>query len=433
MASLVVAGDVSGSVTLSAPSAAGSTVITLPTTSGTMVVTGGAQTVQFAAGSAASPSITFTGDTNTGIFSPAADTIGFSEGGVESMRIDSSGNVGIGTSSPTQRLTVAGSTSLGTASSSGNTSIFQAPGSLYLTLNTNGTLGGSRRNWAISPEYDAAGALSFTVGASEGAAPTATRMLITSAGNVGIGTTSPWSSISLNTPAAATDGYLGIKDPTYGGDIRFGKGSGINNDAIAGVWSNNNFLFYTNSTERMRIDSVGRLLIGKTVSTATIPGILLSSASGQYMSNVNNDWNMELFGSGGFRIRFNGSDNGTSTVGSITSGTSSTSYTTTSDYRLKENITPMTGALDKVKQLKPCNYTWKSTGEAGQGFIAHELQAVVPDAVTGEKDAVNEDGSINPQGVDTSFLVATLTAAIQELNAKVEAQAAEIAALKGAN
>ena len=111
MASLVVAGDVSGSVTLSAPSAAGSTVITLPTTSGTMVVTGGAQTVQFAAGSAASPSITFTGDTNTGIFSPAADTIGFSEGGVESMRIDASGNVGIGTTAPSSsagKLVVSG-------------------------------------------------------------------------------------------------------------------------------------------------------------------------------------------------------------------------------------------------------------------------------------------------------------------------------------
>jgi len=92
MASLVVAGDSSGSVTLAAPAVAGTTTLTLPTTSGTLVVTGGAQTVQFAAGSAASPSITFTGDTNTGIFSPAADTIAFTEGGVESLRINSSGN-----------------------------------------------------------------------------------------------------------------------------------------------------------------------------------------------------------------------------------------------------------------------------------------------------------------------------------------------------
>jgi hypothetical protein len=86
--------------------------------------------------------------------------------------------------------------------------------------------------------------------------------------------------------------------------------------------------------------------------------------------------------------------------------------------------------LAKVAQLKPVTYTWKADGSSGQGFIAHELQAIVPDAVTGEKDSVDDDGNIKPQGVDTSFLVATLTAAIQELNAKVEAQTAEIAELK---
>ena len=91
----------------------------------------------------------------------------------------------------------------------------------------------------------------------------------------------------------------------------------------------------------------------------------------------------------------------------------------------------MTGALAKVAALKPCTYTWKLDGSNGQGFIAHELQAVIPDAVSGEKDAVEEDGTIKPQGIDQSRIVATLTAAIQELNAKVDAQAAEIDTLKG--
>jgi hypothetical protein len=80
----------------------------------------------------------------------------------------------------------------------------------------------------------------------------------------------------------------------------------------------------------------------------------------------------------------------------------------------KENILPITSALDTVLQLKPVTYKWKIDGSDGQGFIAHELQEVVPDCVIGEKDAVDEEGNPKYQGIDTSFLIATLTAAIQE-------------------
>jgi hypothetical protein len=108
MSSVIVAGDTSGSVTLQAPAVSGSTVLTLPTTSGTLVVNSGAQTIEFADGSASAPSITNSGDTNTGMFFPAADTIAFAEGGTEAMRIDSSGNLLVGTTSPLQssQLTV---------------------------------------------------------------------------------------------------------------------------------------------------------------------------------------------------------------------------------------------------------------------------------------------------------------------------------------
>ena len=81
----------------------------------------------------------------------------------------------------------------------------------------------------------------------------------------------------------------------------------------------------------------------------------------------------------------------------------------------------MKNALETVAQLKPVTYNWKSNGSAGQGFIAHELQAVVPDCVTGEKDAVDADGNPEYQGVDTSFLVATVVAALQELKAEFDA------------
>jgi hypothetical protein len=119
-------------------------------------------------------------------------------------------------------------------------------------------------------------------------------------------------------------------------------------------------------------------------------------------------------------------------VGAINTSGTATSYNTSSDYRLKENVQPMTGALSKVAALKPCTYKWKADDTQSQGFIAHELQEVVPECVTGEKDAVDADGNPVYQGIDTSFLVATLTAAIKELKAELDAVKAEVALLKGA-
>ena len=91
----------------------------------------------------------------------------------------------------------------------------------------------------------------------------------------------------------------------------------------------------------------------------------------------------------------------------------------------------MTGALAKVAQLKPVTYKWKSTGEADEGFIAHELAEVCPSAVTGAKDAVDAEGKPVYQGIDTSFLVATVVAALQELKAELDTVKAELAVLKG--
>jgi len=131
-------------------------------------------------------------------------------------------------------------------------------------------------------------------------------------------------------------------------------------------------------------------------------------------------------------------DNGSAFVaaGSISSNGSTTTYGTGSDYRMKENVRPMVGALNTVMQLNPVNYTWKpefaGTNSSGQGFIAHELAEVVPDCVTGKKDAVDADGNPVYQGIDTSFLVATLTAAIQELKAELDSVKSELATIKGA-
>ena len=180
MASLIVAGDTSGTVTLQAPAIAGSTVLTLPTTSGTIVTTAGGSTVPFALGSASSPSITFTGDTNTGIFSPGADTIAFSEGGVESMRIDSSGNAFINCSTSqisgigTGRLNVNGGQGVyisGYGDALGFGSVFKQSASasgnlgwpIYFVSSAEAKVGGIRQN-AFTVQFETAA--SSTVGAT---------------------------------------------------------------------------------------------------------------------------------------------------------------------------------------------------------------------------------------------------------------------------
>jgi len=108
-------------------------------------------------------------------------------------------------------------------------------------------------------------------------------------------------------------------------------------------------------------------------------------------------------------------------VGNISCTNSGTAFNTSSDYRLKNNIRKMQNALQIVMLLNPVTFNWKIDNANGQGFIAHELQEVVPDCVTGKKDEIDEFGNPKYQSIDTSFLVATLTKAIQELKQEFDA------------
>lgn len=168
-------------------------------------------------------------------------------------------------------------------------------------------------------------------------------------------------------------------------------------------------------TERMRITNEGYLLFGTTTS----------GGAGGISVNPDNDdgaatmiWNRNNTTASSLVLIFR--NNGTA-AGSISHTNNATSFTTSSDYRLKENPTPLIGGLATINQLQPCEFTWKSDGSVGRGFIAHELQAVVPEAVTGEKDAVDAEGNPEYQGVDAAKLVPYLVSAVQELKARVEA------------
>ena len=134
--------------------------------------------------------------------------------------------------------------------------------------------------------------------------------------------------------------------------------------------------FSEGGAEAVRIDASGNLLVGKTSTSLTTQGIQIAPNAEMFIARIAPDQT----------LRFYNASTGTQ-VGSIVVGTSSTAYNTSSDYRLKHDIQPMTGALAKVAALKPVTYKWNSDCADGEGFLAHELAEVVPQAVYGEKDA----------------------------------------------
>jgi len=108
-------------------------------------------------------------------------------------------------------------------------------------------------------------------------------------------------------------------------------------------------------------------------------------------------------------------------VGSISVTSTATAYNTFSDYRLKENVQPVSDPVLRLNQLKPVNFAWKADGTRVDGFLAHEVQAVIPEAITGTKDEVDENGSPVYQGIDQAKLVPLLTAALQDAIRRIEA------------
>jgi len=385
----------------------------------------GVTTVQ--AGTAGAPAITTTGDTNTGLFFPAADTVAAATGGTERLRLDSSGNLGLGVTPSAWGSTFKAAQIGVGASLAGRTanytqfylmanSYYDGSNFKYLSSaaasyyhNDNGA-----HIWTTAPSGTAGNTISFTQA-----------MTLDASGRLGIGTTSPASVYRMSLTGDGSSIVGGLALTSSGNTAYIGQVGGTSADCEYWNAANGYMRFATNNTERARITSGGDLLVNRTSTLGSAKFVVEADTTTVNPMTVSNSRSTTATD---YSILFY---RNASLVGSVQTSLTATSYVTSSDYRLKENIAPMTGALSVVSQLKPCTYTWKSTGETSQGFIAHELQAVVPECVTGEKDAVDADGNPKYQGIDTSFLVATLTAAIQELNAKVESLTTELNALKG--
>jgi hypothetical protein len=346
------------------------------------------------------------------------------------------------------------------------------------------------------------------------------RLTLTSAGLIGLGTSSPAAPLHLiaGTPSASADAFH-ISDGTYtnivmrsgaaDGEIRIGAAGtqrGRYAAQYAGTRTSHNFSLGTNDITAITIDTSQRVGIGS--SSPSYPLVVSNGGAAGYEFNVNGlnggvntvvynrstsayvdsahfvnnyyiysgqtpaeRFRVESTGVCAFmtsnvNIRFNGTATSTvltdndgveihtggfiwaarqagslylsragstgeiaafrydavTQVGSISVTSTATAYNTSSDYRLKENLVPITGAVDRVNALQPRRFNFLSDPNTTvDGFVAHEVSPVVPEAISGEKDAVDEDGNPEYQGIDQSKLVPLLTAAIQELTARIEA------------
>ena len=312
----------------------------------------------------------------------------------QAMTLDASGNLGIGTTSPQRLLHV-----------NGSVGSFRLQGTSvggYIEI-----VGPTTTNFIGTPAAISSGSttdLGFYLNGSEA-------MRLDSSGNLGIGTSSPTAklesagNIGFGTGGTFAAGQI-YSDANWGVIFRAKQAS----PALAEFG-----FFNAGGTERARIDASGNLLVGTTsnigVSVLSVysPN-LATTANGIGIKNGTDN-------TGGYFLSFKKSDN--TTIGSIVQGVNSVSYVTSSDYRLKEDWVAVADASTRINALKPVNFAWKADGKRVDGFLAHELAEVVPEAVTGEKDAVDADGNPVYQGIDQSKLVPLLTAALQEALAEI--------------
>jgi hypothetical protein len=251
-----------------------------------------------------------------------------------------------------------------------------------------------------------------------------TAITVNASQNVGIGSTTPSAFGGFKTLAiggdsgSSTSGVLQfINNGTEG--LRIVEGS-----SAVEIIENKNIpmLFGTNAAERMRILSGGNVSIGTTSNIARIGAVFDGNTDNGCVLRTSTN------ASGTGFLYFQQDTNSCGSVIRVGT-TSAVTYNSTSDHRLKENAIPLTNALETINKLKPITFNWIEDKSSAVGFLAHEFQEVIPLSVTGEKDAVDADGSPIYQQMDNSGSIPYLVKAIQELKAINDTQAETINAL----
>ena len=261
----------------------------------------------------------------------------------------------------------------------------------------------------------------------------ATAITINSSENVGIGEAAPTSQLTIggnaNTTAKPT---VQITDMTNGASMTLrGQSPKLMFDPTAsgvpkvlldgrGIEFKDGTLDAEGNVD-MKLDPSGNVLIGTDSFTVGGGGHQIEP-SGIKASSRNTT-------SAAYHYTFY---NPNGLVGNISTNGGTTSYNESSDHRLKENVTDMTGAIARVKQLAPKRFNFIADPDdtTVDGFLAHEAQTVVPQAITGTHNEVDDDGNAVMQGIDQSKLVPLLTGALKEAITKIETLETEMTALK---
>jgi hypothetical protein len=378
------------------------------------------------AGSASAPSITANGDTNTGIFFPAADTVGITTGGTERARVDSSGNMGLGVT-PSAWGTYSGVLDL---KGNGSLAAFNQAVTLWANAFYNGTniiyktstgagfyqIAANQHQWYNAPSGTAGGTVTMTQA-----------MTLDASGNLGVGTTSPngysgYGAVTLNGSSG------GLLDMSVG-NTRTGSLYAASTQVSLSSRTAIPLVFETNSLERARIDSSGRLLVGKTSAGDTVLGTQIGgdgyiTATRSDSTNANTTYHVYSTAVSAYRFYVG-------MAGTVFA--TSTTISAISDIRFKENVRDLDAGLAEVMALKPRLYDWKEGKGAdiknARGFIAQEFEEVFPDLIDEWRDPAPEGEE--PYKSVRADLIPVLVKAIQEQQALIAQLQADVAALKG--
>jgi len=345
------------------------------------------------------------GNQGIGLSVPTTDTLHLLTADQTRMTISSSGNVGIGNSSPQGRLHL---------NDSGTAVPTSGYGTGLMVSRTDGLMG-TMFGFLNSPQSGYLQSANFT---NSGTLPF---LINPRGGNVGIGTSSPATKVHLSN-SGATDSY-----------VRFDNSNAPNGWSMGAQGSTGRFQLTQNGVaDRVVVDTAGAVIVGKSTTDFATTGINLIAAG-----------EIDITASGGapLYLRRN-SSNGiiqafyrdATAVGSISVTGSATSYGTLSDHRLKTDVQPMTGATATFMQLNPVNFEWIADGTRVDGFLAHELQEVIPAAATGTKDAMkDEEYEVTPATGDIYTAGSTRVDAVYETVITVHARDAVEAVMSERN